>query len=98
MQVLISEEEAKRKAQGLPQYPTGGAMDQPTDQRIGSDVQLSGDLEEGELEYIHNHDLPVVGFNQGSHFSIAHPQPMGATLGRHDSRSQPLNKVQYTCT
>jgi hypothetical protein len=71
----------------------GSATDQPTDQRIGSDVQLSGDLEEGEFECVHNHDLPVVGFNQGSHFSIAHPQPLGATHARHDSGSQPSSKV-----
>eukprot|EP00250_Pteridium_aquilinum_P006372 c16315_g1_i1 orf=126-1199(+) len=94
-QVLISEEESKRKGQGLLQYSaayaTVGTIDLPLDQKTGSEMQ-STDLEEGELEYTRNSGPTVVASSYGSHFA-GQPQTLGATLGRQFTNSQQQNKL-----
>ncbi|KAI5072544.1 hypothetical protein GOP47_0012650 [Adiantum capillus-veneris] len=93
-QVLITEEESKRKNQGLLQYSAPYAMvgtgDLPLDQKMGSDMQ-SADLEEGELDCTRNPGPPAVVSSYGSHSFDVHPQTPGAAPARHFNHQQ-LNK------
>ncbi|KAH7295054.1 hypothetical protein KP509_27G030600 [Ceratopteris richardii] len=96
-QVLVSEEEAKRRSQGISQCSapcvTTGIADLSVDQKVGSDLQTA-ELEEGELEYTRN-SIPLGGVTSShvSHFSDVHPQIMNTTIpGRHFSY-QPSRKV-----
>lgn len=84
-QVLVSEEESKRKSQGL---SAPYAADVPIDQKVGCELQ-SADLEEGELDYARNPGQPVVASSYGtSQFCDVHPQTLAATPGRHFNYQQ----------